>query len=170
MIPLALFSRSADEDALSAFAAAMLVAREERGEEEPGKPEFPVLKKGQRLKDFVGPSSWVFFDRVGDNGDCMRKPPAEWSSDPSYISSRKIVDALHGVNDIAERGCRKAEFYKVRRVTFLFYPHTLQDMLTRNHDNCETSFSIGIWTAFFQQSFGDVPSHRPACAEVQRQL
>ena len=104
MVPLALFSRSADDDALSALAAAMVVAREDAGQVEPGKPEFPVLKKGQQLKDVVGPASWVFFDRIGDDGGWLRKPPTEWSTDPAFLSSRKIVLALDGVNDIAERG------------------------------------------------------------------
>ena len=115
MIPLALFSRAADEDSLSGLAAAMLVAREEEAQLEPGKPVFPELRKGMALKDFVGPSSWVFFDRIGDDGAWLKKNPWEWPSDPAFIATSKIVHALHGVNDIAERGVRLAEFYKVER-------------------------------------------------------
>ena len=116
MIPLALFSRSADEDSLSALAAALessRVSAEERQPAEPGKPDFPVLKKTKVLKDFVGPLSWVLFDHLGDEAKWLIKPPSEWDSDPAFNSSKKIVDALHGVNDAAERGCRRAELYKV---------------------------------------------------------
>ena len=115
MVPLALFSRSADEDTLAALAAAMMAAMpdEDTPPVEPGKPSFPVLKKEMQLKDFVGDQSWVFFNRIGDKGDWLVKAPSDWPSDPTFVSTKEIVDALHGVNDIAERGCRRAEFYKV---------------------------------------------------------
>ena len=112
--PLALFSNSVDEDTLSAIAARMKVVEVvPRQHIEPGKPEFPRLGKDKALKDFIGPQSWVFFDFIGDKCEWLSKPPSEWSSDPTFLSTKKIVNALPGVNDTAERGCRIAELYKV---------------------------------------------------------
>ena len=117
-VPLALFSTSVDEDSLSALAARMKVVEVvPRQHIEPGKPDFPRLRKNQALKDFVGPQSWVLFDQIGDKGEWLVKHPSEWSSDPSFLASKKIVDALPGVNDTAERGCRIAELYKVKMIT-----------------------------------------------------
>ena len=120
-IPLALFSRSADDDALSELAAAMVMAKPngDAPAVEPGKPAFPSLKKGLALKDFVGAESWVFFDRLGDKGEWLIKEPSEWAADPAYIASENIARALHGVSDIAERGVRMADFYKVNSIHFV---------------------------------------------------
>ena len=117
MIPLALFAQDVDEDSRSALAAALESTRvdpAQRQPEEPGKPEFPTLKKSKELKDFVGPQSWTLFNLVDDEAKWLRIPPSEWASDPAFNSTRMIVSGLHGVNDIAEGGCRTADYYKVR--------------------------------------------------------
>ena len=66
------------------------------------------------LEDFVGPQSWVFFDRMKESTTWLSKKPTEWDQDESFLALKKIVNAMHGVNDSAERGCRTAELYKVR--------------------------------------------------------
>ena len=72
------------------------------------------MKKSKELKDFVGPQSWTLFNLVDDEAKWLRLPPSEWASDPAFNSTRMIVSGLHGVNDIAEGGCRTADYYKVR--------------------------------------------------------
>jgi hypothetical protein len=100
---------------LAALARAMIAEKEKPGrlEVEPGKPDFPTLRKERELEDFVGQQSWVFFDRIQESTAWLSKKPAEWEQEPSFLALRKIVDAMHGVNDSAERGCRVAELYKV---------------------------------------------------------
>ena len=102
------------------------VAPEEKMPLEPGKPDFPLLTKTQDLKDFVGPQSWLLVDRLGDKGEWLIKNPSEWESDPAYNAMKKVVDALHEVNDTAERGCRMADLYKVNFIhyesAYLRYP------------------------------------------------
>ena len=80
MIPLALFSRDVDEDSLSALAAALESSRVDpamKQPQEPGKPEFPILKKTKMLKDFFGPQSWTLFDLVEDEAKWLRLLPNE---------------------------------------------------------------------------------------------
>ena len=45
--------------------------------QEPGKPEFPILKKTKMLKDFFGPQSWTLFDLVEDEAKWLRLLPNE---------------------------------------------------------------------------------------------
>ena len=71
--------------------------------QEPGKPEFPILKKTKMLKDFFGPQSWTLFDLVEDDVKWLRLLPNEWASDPAFLATKEIVSGFHGVNDIAER-------------------------------------------------------------------
>ena len=84
-IPLALFSRAATDDDLSALAAAMLVAKETKEPVEPRKPDFPQLKANKKLHKFIGPESWILFDHLGELMDWLLKPPSEWDSDESFL-------------------------------------------------------------------------------------
>ena len=120
MIPLVLFSREADDDTLASVAVAMVQVKEQFGEVavEPGKPDFPHLSKKSKLAGFVGQGSWIFFDRIKESTSWLLKSPSEWDQDSSFLALRKIVDAMHGVNDSAERGCRTAELYKVITTAF----------------------------------------------------
>ena len=72
------------------------------------------------LKDFVGPQSWTLFDLVEDEAKWLRLPPNEWASEPAFLATREIVFGFHGVNDIAERGCRTADYFKVRNCLHLY--------------------------------------------------
>ena len=127
LIPLALFSREADDDTLAALAAAITVemGREDRAAVEPGKPDFPTLKKTTKLHHLVGPQSLVFFDRIGKSTEWLLQNPSDWEKDEAFLAFKKIVNAMHGVNDSAERGCRTAELFKVRTDFFFFFKISL---------------------------------------------
>ena len=106
LIPLALFSREADDDTLAALAAAITVemGREDPAAVEPGKPDFLTLKKTTKLHHLVGPQSLVFFDRIGKSTEWLLQKPSDWEKDEAFLAFKKIVNAMHGVNDSAERG------------------------------------------------------------------
>ena len=106
-----LFSSFLSDDEKAAVAAALCGQPNE--EIEPGKPEDPLLTPGKSLKDFVGPQSWHLFNIFGKLTSWLHDDPKLWASDPDFQAIQTLVDALLGVNDVAERGCRRAELYKV---------------------------------------------------------
>jgi hypothetical protein len=108
-VPACLFSDHVDEK--SAVAAAIVATPLE--EIEAAKPDRPVLMKGMKLRNFIGKESWVFFTVLEIQTDWLHDAPDSWPSNPSFQAAKAIVDALHSVNDSAERGCRRAELYKV---------------------------------------------------------
>ena len=122
LIVLSLFSKLVSDDEKSAVAAALLREKPETPIE-PGKPDFPLLRTDFTFKDFVGPQSWVFFHHLEEidkeketkkySTAWLTAPPQDWPEDGAFRSIKEIVDALHGVNDCAERGCRTAELFKV---------------------------------------------------------
>jgi hypothetical protein len=79
----------------------------------PSQPSFPVLAIGKQLKDFVDEECWVFFHLVGEPHDWLLLDPASWPQDPHFQETEKIVRGLPGVNDVAQRGCRLADDFKV---------------------------------------------------------
>ena len=182
LIPLALFSREADDDTLSALAKAMVVEKErpDRSAVEPGKPDFPLMRKEMDLEDYVGPQSWILFDRLNESTLWLSKEPKTWEEDESFLAIRKIVDAMHGVNDSAERGCRTAELYKVTIILTKQY-HGIQLVSHVNYISRLINCNIYLNLASFFQSLelrttrsscppGNVPSHwSPAVKERRPQ-
>ena len=82
-----------------------------------GKPSFPDLSsypdkhwfKGKlpELSTFLGPESWLLFNKLGLSGedlDWLLLDPLVWDSMPGYVKFRDFVQKLTIVNDPAERG------------------------------------------------------------------
>ena len=126
-VPACLFSDLVDEDKKSAVAAAIVATPVE--EIEAAKPDRPMLMEGMKLRNFVGKESWVFFTVLEIQTDWLRNTPDTWPSNPNFQAAKAIVDALHGVNDSAERGCRRAELYKVF-LSNINNPNLVMDLFT----------------------------------------
>ena len=89
---------------------------------EPKKPEFKVhllLNKSHdepRLKDFIGPRSWLMFDLFDVDVMWMQLSPADWATDDHFKRFDKLLHGIVCVNDVAERNVQNvvefAEFSK----------------------------------------------------------
>ena len=115
-IPLALLDDSLSADERSLLAVGL--ANTPKPDVFPrGKPLFPDLTsipdefwKSGRLPDlstFLGPESWLIFDRLGlkeADLDWLQLDPSIWESKPSYKKFKNFIHNLTIVNDPAERG------------------------------------------------------------------
>jgi hypothetical protein len=77
----------------------------------PGKPFLPVIKLGNKITDFIGPNSWVFFSNLDINVNFLVKDVAEWDTDPDFIKAADYVRHVKVVNDAAERGVKLCSDY-----------------------------------------------------------
>ena len=71
----------------------------------PGKPKFPthLLTRDPQLGSFIGPKSWLLFDKLGANGAWLHSDPDEWGNDEEYQRMDRFIRDLKLVNDLAER-------------------------------------------------------------------
>lgn len=79
---------------------------------ETGKPAFPEMKSEDiMLQEFVGPSSWLLFERLHMTGDWLTLPAPLWDTAAEYIAMSAIVKHIAVVNDAAERGIKDIQDY-----------------------------------------------------------
>ena len=80
----------------------------------PGKPKFPtdLLTDAPRLDSFVGPKSWLLFEKLDANGAWLNSDPTEWENVEEYQRMYNFVRELKVVNDLAERCVKDIEEYK----------------------------------------------------------
>ncbi len=86
----------------------------------PMKPLFKTDKLERKthdtpkLRDFVGPRSWLLFDLFDVDVHWMEYAPDDWMSYPEYVRFYKLVNSIICVNDVAERNvqnvCKYAEY------------------------------------------------------------
>ena len=77
-----------------------------------GQPIFPNIKKGTKLKDLIGPKSWVLFSKFPSRDtEWLSTSPKTWSKDTGYLNMVEQVTNLKIVNDIAERGVKLVTDY-----------------------------------------------------------
>ena len=62
----------------------------------PGKPIFHRLANQFNLSSFVGPRSWLLFQKLGAGTDWLTQPVNTWSQDPEWLAVNNVV------NDTAE--------------------------------------------------------------------
>ena len=114
-IPFALFSDLLSNDQKATVAARLLAVRGSSTTPVAvplGKPEFPKVKVGDALADFVKEESWLLLDQTAADVSWLSKPPP-WDGDPDHDHVRDIVRSISGVNDCAERLCGVAKKYAV---------------------------------------------------------
>ena len=80
----------------------------------PAKPKFPknLLTNDPHLESFIGPKSWLLFDKLGANGAWLNTDPGEWLSDEEYQRMSNFIRDLKVVNDLAERCVKDIQDYK----------------------------------------------------------
>ena len=64
-----------------------------------------------RLDSFVGPRSWLLFDKLGAAGDWMSSEVGEWSNNDEYKMMLSVLKDLKVVNDLAERCIKDIQEY-----------------------------------------------------------
>ena len=68
-----------------------------------GKPVLPKISAKAKLSDFVGPSSWHFFEHLDIDNCFLSESPSDWEFNEAYNEARTKVKHLAVVNDPAER-------------------------------------------------------------------
>ena len=92
---------------------AQLMSYPNLGNYEPGKPVFPIdlMVRNPRLKTFVGPRSWLVFNKLNANGVWLQMDVSDWESDAEYIRMNACLRDLKVVNDLAERCIKDIQEY-----------------------------------------------------------
>ena len=67
------------------------------------KPVLPKISAKAKLSDFVGPSSWYFFEHLDIDTNFLSESPSDWEFNEAYNEARTKVKHLAVVNDPAER-------------------------------------------------------------------
>ena len=127
LVLLALFSEKVTADEKSSMVEKLRPARTftNRHGTSYGKPILPKLKSGS-LSNYVGSSSWHFFNVLDISTEFLELPPDDWGKCESYIHAKQRVSSLKVVNDCAERGVKLAsDFYETSRCEMKFQ-NTLQ--------------------------------------------
>ena len=114
LVPLSLFSDSVEEEVKTEFAEALL--QQPRSDETTrhgkgfGKPSLPRIDGNSplHLPSFCGQGSWNFFKLLKIDSSFLTHPSSAWPSDDGYKRGKAIVENLHVVNDLAERGVKLA--------------------------------------------------------------
>ena len=93
--------------------AAQLMSYPNLGNFEPGKPVFPIdlMVRNPRLETFVGPRSWLLFNKLNANGVWLQMDVSDWESDAEYIRMNACLRDLKVVNDLAERCIKDIQEY-----------------------------------------------------------
>ena len=63
------------------------------------------------LETFVGPRSWLIFDKLGAIGTWLTSDIMDWNTDEEYRSMVTILKDLKVVNDLAERCVKDIQEY-----------------------------------------------------------
>ena len=79
----------------------------------PGKPKFPVdrMTPNPTLDVFIGPKSWLIFEKLHANGNWLNKDVGDWNEDEEYNRMRHMLRDLKVVIDLAERCVKDVEEY-----------------------------------------------------------
>ena len=80
----------------------------------PAKPKFPknLLTNDPQLDSFIGPKSWLLFEKLGANGAWLNTDPEEWVNDEEHQRMSNFIRDLKVVNDLAERCVKDIQDYK----------------------------------------------------------
>ena len=71
-----------------------------------GKPVLSKISAKAKLSDFVGPSSWHFFEHLDIDTSFLSESQSDWEFNEAYNEARTKVKRLAVVNDPAERGVK----------------------------------------------------------------
>ena len=125
LVVFSLLDKNVPEQERKAVAEALLEAKEEVSVDtfQPGKPEFPPVTGNQfwpegsdpadrpGLHQFVGPKSWLIFERLGLRDiegamDWLKLSVGDWELMTGFKKYKAFVENLTVVNDPAERGIK----------------------------------------------------------------
>ena len=105
-----LFSNKVHEDEKSELAA-KLISSKKPETWELKKPATPLLTPDTKLKDLIGPKSWLLFKVLDVNVDWLLLDPKEWKKYPAYQEAEQFVRSCKVVNDGSERGVKLIQDY-----------------------------------------------------------
>ena len=114
LAPLAFFTHDVDESTKEELRVTLLNQKyllpeiSKRHGSGFGKPTFPDMNDlpQQNLSELFGRESWQFFTILGIDTEFLFSPVSSWSSMESFRQAKDVVQALHVVNDAAERGVK----------------------------------------------------------------
>ena len=69
------------------------------------------MVRNPRLETFVGPRSWLLFNKLNANGVWLQMDVSDWESDAEYIRMKACLRDLKVVNDLAERCIKDIQEY-----------------------------------------------------------
>ena len=133
LLPLALFSDKVSLEEKMAIVQKLEPAEafENRHGYGLGKPILPKVTALCSLSDFVGTSSWHFFDLMDINTCFLTLPVEAWHLSAAYIEAQQRIRLMLVVNDAAERGVKLASDVLDCARKETRYQATLQ--VTENH-------------------------------------
>ena len=106
-----LFSNKVVEDTKSSIAAKILTFEEKQPTTYPlAVPPFPTITPTTKLKDLVGPNSFMLFNVLGLSYEWL-KCPRQVGRVQDYREDREWVRTVKLVNDIAEQGIKMVHDY-----------------------------------------------------------
>ena len=79
----------------------------------PSKPTFPtdLMSNDPTLDIFIGPKSWLIFDKLNANGEWLEDDVEDWQDNEEYVRMKHLLMDLKVVNDLAERCVKDVEEY-----------------------------------------------------------
>ena len=79
----------------------------------PLKPKFPNnrMTPSPTLDVFIGPRSWLVFDKLRATGDWLNNAVENWKNDEEYKRMQFLLHDLKVVNDLAERCVKDIKDY-----------------------------------------------------------
>ena len=112
LVIFALFDDGLNSDERHAMAA-KLSQFPNTGDIQPGKPVFPVdlMVDKPTLDSFVGPRSWLLFNKLRARGDWLQMDVDQWDSNVEFTRMKNCLEDLKVVNDLAERCIKDIQEY-----------------------------------------------------------
>ena len=69
------------------------------------------MVENPRLDSFVGPKSWLLFNKLNAGGAWLQLEVDQWNSDVEYARMKNCLEDLKVVNDLAERCIKDIQEY-----------------------------------------------------------
>lgn len=109
--PLSIFSNKISDQEKSLIAKQIIKCKSEYiAEQSMGQPTFPTVTVNTKLKDLIGPKSWLLFSLFKDVS-WLKTSAKNWNKDKKYTEMKDFISQLKVVNDLAERGVKLMSDY-----------------------------------------------------------
>jgi len=125
--------------------------------------QYKLVLKIENVTDFVtkkfpeyllNRQSLKLFKRLGINLSFLEIDPTEWKNNTNYKFGKKVVDALHIVNDTAERGVKLMQKFN--------------EKFTKNEEQKQCLLQVGILNKTFLK-YKKIKTY-PECSKKSMQV